>query len=196
MTDHNPNVPYTERSAGHPDEYATPADRRRAVGERIAEARTAAGLSLSELARRAGIGKGSLSEIESGQRNPTLDTLYAIAGPLRLPLTALLGESSGIEGSGDRLHARILYVRHHPDGATTEVIWLQVLPGGIRVSPPHGPGVIETVQVVTGDLTAGPVGDERRALAGQTLRWISDTDHTYRTTEGAEAVLTIHSPAP
>ncbi|HEY9293380.1 MAG TPA: helix-turn-helix transcriptional regulator, partial [Microlunatus sp.] len=49
-----------------------------AVGRRLREVRVSRGLSLSELARQAGIGKGSLSEIETGRRNPTLETLYAL----------------------------------------------------------------------------------------------------------------------
>jgi XRE family transcriptional regulator, regulator of sulfur utilization len=169
-------------------------ERRRAVGSRIATIRGDRGMSLSELARRAGIGKGSLSEIESGQRNPTLDTLYAVAGPLGVPLTALLGEAAGTEGSGEFLHAQILHVEHHDDGATTEVVWLRVLPGGVRTSPAHGPGVVEHVHVVTGDLRAGPVGAEQVATQGESLQWISDRDHTYRSAAGATAVLTIHSP--
>ncbi|MFW0783249.1 helix-turn-helix domain-containing protein [Gordonia sp. CPCC 206044] len=174
----------------------TPHDgrRRRAVGHRIAALRGDRGLSLSELARRAGIGKGSLSEIEAGQRNPTLDTLYAVAGPLGVPLTALLGEEAGTEGSGEFLHAQILHVEHHPDGATTEVVWLRVLPGGTRTSPAHGPRVTETVLVVTGEVVAGPVGAESHAAAGETLQWTSDTEHTYRSVDGATAVLTIHTP--
>lgn len=170
--------------------------RRRAVGSRIAAARSERGMSLSELARRASIGKGSLSEIESGQRNPTLDTLYAIAGPLGVPLTALLGEEAGTEGSGEHLLARVLHVEHHPDGATTEVVWLTVLPGGTRVSPAHGPGVTEHVLVVEGELTAGPTGAERHAASGDSLTWHSDVEHTYCSGEvPAQAVLTVRSPA-
>ncbi|MGC4962949.1 helix-turn-helix domain-containing protein [Gordonia sp. DT218] len=168
--------------------------RRQAVGSRIAALRADRGLSLSELARRAAIGKGSLSEIEAGQRNPTLDTLYAVAGPLGVPLTALLGEDAGTEGSGEFLHAQILHVEHHPDGATTEVFWLRILPGGVRTSPAHGAGVTENVHVVTGALEAGRAGTERHAEPGETLQWISDVEHTYRSRTGATAVLTIHSP--
>src|SRR6185369_8292111 len=62
------------------------------VGARIRELRAARGWSLSSLAERAGVGKATLSEIESGQRNPTLETLYAIAAPLRVGLSALLAE--------------------------------------------------------------------------------------------------------
>ncbi|AZG46125.1 helix-turn-helix domain-containing protein [Gordonia insulae] len=170
--------------------------RRHAVGNRIAAIRADRGFSLSELARRARIGKGSLSEIESGQRNPTLDTLYAVAGPLGVPLTALLDEDAGTEGSGEFLHAQILHVEHHPDGATTEVFWLRVRPGGVRTSPAHGAGVTENVHVVAGELDAGRLGAERHAGPGETLQWISDVEHTYHSAAGATAVLTIHSPRP
>ena len=59
-----------------------PASPGAAAGARVRALRTSAGLSLSALAAEAGIGKGSLSELESGRRNPTLDTLYALARPL------------------------------------------------------------------------------------------------------------------
>ncbi|MFR9803164.1 helix-turn-helix domain-containing protein [Pseudonocardia sp. RS010] len=36
-------------------------------------------MSLSELARRASVGKATLSGLEAGTRNPTLDTLHAVA---------------------------------------------------------------------------------------------------------------------
>ncbi|MGV9827619.1 helix-turn-helix domain-containing protein [Gordonia sp. NPDC003429] len=169
-------------------------DRRREVGARIAALRSARGMSLSALARAAGVGKGSLSELEAGQRNPTLDTLYAVAGPLGVPLTALLGEESGTEGGGSFLTARLIHVEHHDDGATTEVFWLRVLPGGLRRSPPHGPGVVEHVRVIRGHLHAGPEGSERAAGPGESLQWLSDTPHTYRTDDGVLAVLTIDSP--
>lgn len=59
------------------------------VGERLRAARRERGLSVGGLAEAAGIGKGSLSEVENGVRNPTLSTLYALAGALELPLSTL-----------------------------------------------------------------------------------------------------------
>lgn len=169
-------------------------ERRRTVGARISALREQRGLSLSALAREAGIGKGSLSELEAGQRNPTLDTLYAVAGPLGVPLTALLGEETGVEGTSPHLAARLLHVEHHGDDTTTEVFWLHVTPGGVRESPAHGPGVVEHILVASGHLVAGRVGEERSAGPGESVEWISDVPHTYRSDDGALAVLTIRSP--
>ena len=70
-------------------------DLARLVGERLRAARHERGLSLAALADAAGIGKGSLSEIENGARNPTLSTLYALAGTLGVPLATLLADRAG-----------------------------------------------------------------------------------------------------
>ena len=44
------------------------------VGERVRAERQARGLSVGALAAAAHVGKGSLSEIENGARNPTMST--------------------------------------------------------------------------------------------------------------------------
>jgi len=49
------------------------------VSKRVRSLRERRGWSLSELARRAGIGVSTLSEIEAGQSAPRLDTLVALA---------------------------------------------------------------------------------------------------------------------
>lgn len=61
-----------------------------AVGARIRSTRVARRISLGSLASATGLGKGTLSELERGLRNPTLDTLFAIATCLDLPLSQLL----------------------------------------------------------------------------------------------------------
>src|SRR5699024_7406670 len=52
--------------------------------------RLRAGLSLSEVARRAGIGKSTMSGLETGTGNPSLETLWALAAALDIPLARLL----------------------------------------------------------------------------------------------------------
>lgn len=47
-------------------------------------------MSVEELAARAGVAKGNLSEIERGLRDPRYTTLLAVAGGLGLTLAQLL----------------------------------------------------------------------------------------------------------
>src|SRR6266478_8887865 len=52
--------------------------------------RRRSGLSLTEVARRAGIAKSTLSQLESGTGNPSLETLWAICVTLDAPFSRLL----------------------------------------------------------------------------------------------------------
>ncbi|WP_262851677.1 helix-turn-helix domain-containing protein [Mumia quercus] len=165
------------------------------IGGRVRDLRVARGLSQSALARAAGVGKGSLSELESGQRNPTLATLYALAGPLHVPLAALLDDAVGAEVSGGGLTAHLVDVRTS-EGTTVETYAMRFAPGSIRRSPAHGDGVVEHLVVTRGRLRFGTPGELRTAAGGEHGRFGADRPHTYEVLgdEPAEAVLVILTP--
>ena len=52
--------------------------------------RARAGLSLTEVANRAGVAKSTLSQLESGTGNPSLETLWALCVALEMPFSRLL----------------------------------------------------------------------------------------------------------
>src|SRR5260370_34169694 len=52
--------------------------------------RARAGLSLTELARRAGIAKSTLSQLEAGTGNPSVETLWGLAVALGVPFSRLV----------------------------------------------------------------------------------------------------------
>ncbi|HEY3505966.1 MAG TPA: XRE family transcriptional regulator [Actinocatenispora sp.] len=52
--------------------------------------RTGRGLSLSELSRRSQIGKATLSALEAGAGNPTIETVFSLSRALELPISDLL----------------------------------------------------------------------------------------------------------
>src|SRR5690349_462293 len=85
-------------------------DLARLTGKRLRAARRERGLSLGALAAAAHVGKGSLSEIENGVRNPTLGTLYALAGALGVPLATLLADRPGVRVVSPGIEARLLDV--------------------------------------------------------------------------------------
>src|SRR5689334_25204189 len=71
-----------------------PAERGRAPLMTIARAlrgeRARTGLSLTELARRAGVAKSTLSQLESGAGNPSVETLWALSVALDVPFSRLV----------------------------------------------------------------------------------------------------------
>src|SRR5215470_7804561 len=65
----------------------------RLLGTNLRARRDEQGISLSELARRSGIAKGTLSQLESGAGNPTIETVFSLSNALGIPVSALLAES-------------------------------------------------------------------------------------------------------
>ncbi|MFU8872256.1 helix-turn-helix domain-containing protein [Micromonospora sp. SL4-19] len=166
-------------AAAPPDRDRTPAAGAEAVGRRVRALREERGMSLSTLARSAGVGKATLSGLENGTRNPTLETLYAVTARLGVPLTAVLSAPAAAPTvSGAAVSATLLEVFTDTD-ATYELYRMRVVPGPGQLSPAHQPGVTEHVTVFAGVLRAGPVDAPLTAAAGGHLRWTSDVPHSY-----------------
>jgi transcriptional regulator with XRE-family HTH domain len=166
------------------------------VGARVRALRERRGLSLSELARRAAVGKATLSGLESGTRNPTLDTLHAVAAALDLPLTALLGPPPGAV-HGVAVEMRLLRV--FDDGPVTYELYRMRIPAGLaQRSPAHHAGVTEHATVFAGVLETGPVDAPRRAGPGEHVEWAADVPHGYAARGPADvlASLLIRYPRP
>jgi len=62
------------------------------VGRNVRRVRLAAGLSQAKLAERMGVDRAYVSGLESGQRNPTVVTLWHICEALGVRLRTLFDE--------------------------------------------------------------------------------------------------------
>jgi transcriptional regulator with XRE-family HTH domain len=176
-----------------------------AIGRRVRRLRQERGISLTELARKAGIGKATLSGIETGTRNPSLEKLYAVAGQLGVPLAALLAESppqdeegrdpAGAQVSGAAVDAVLLEV-FRDGGVTTELYRLRIRPGSVQRSPAHPPGTVEYLTVYAGAARVGPPEAPLEARAGDHVSWAADIPHVYEALDGTEvrAGLLIRQP--
>ncbi len=172
------------------------------VGANLRAVRSVRGLSLSEVARRAAIGKGTLSELEAGQRNPTLETLYALAQVLEVPLGELLVETEAADGDrqvlvragGADLSGRTIDVqlmdRTAIGGFRQEIYRLYARAGSRYVSPGHRPRVVEQLLVHSGTLVAGPEQDPVTLGPGDYLRFDGGADHVYEA-PGTDVVATL-----
>jgi transcriptional regulator with XRE-family HTH domain len=163
------------------------------VGANLRAARAHRGLSLSETARRADIGKGTLSELEAGRRNPTLETLYALATVLDVPLGRLLvvesessenaalvvNRASCADLSGRTVDVQLMD-RVLGGGQRLEVYRLQVRAGARYVSVAHRPRVIEQLLVHSGTLVVGPKSAPETLGPGDYIRFDGGVDHVYQ----------------
>jgi transcriptional regulator with XRE-family HTH domain len=172
-----------------------------AAGLQVLRRRQQRGMSQAELARRTGLSKATLSQLEAGVSNPTIDTLDAIAVALALPLTDLLTRSA----ESGTLHLQATAAAS--DGPTRELlrrisggnsleIWRLRLPPNTSVEGvPHAPGTNEHLLVAAGYLTAGPTDDTRELAPGDLLAFAGDAPHTYSTTDTpADVTVVIASP--
>ncbi|MFG2820020.1 helix-turn-helix domain-containing protein [Kitasatospora sp. NPDC048365] len=166
------------------------------VGARLRELRTARGMSLSELARRAEVGKGTLSELEAGRRNPTLETLYALTTALGVPLsTALHGPALQVAVSGRAVDA-VLLERFEDADAVTETYRVRIRAGAAQESAAHATGTTERIIVLAGTARVGPVAAPELIGPGEHGSWAADVPHLYQAPEGdAEALLVVRYPA-
>ncbi|MEU4533784.1 helix-turn-helix domain-containing protein [Streptosporangium sp. NPDC023825] len=161
------------------------------IGRRIRRLREERGISLSALARAAGVGKATLSGLENGTRNPTLETLWAITAELGVPLAMAVGTPPPVDASGSGTGTRAIPVVHgtavegtllqvfEDEEVTYELYRVVLRAGTTQVSPAHHEGVTEHVTVFAGTLSAGPVEAPLRAGPGEHISWRSDVPHAY-----------------
>ncbi|MEV4417164.1 XRE family transcriptional regulator [Catellatospora sp. NPDC049609] len=167
------------------------------VGARLRRLREQAGISLSELARRANVGKATLSGLENGTRNPTLETLWSVTAALGVPITALLTDQQSGVVRGSAVEATLLQV--FDDGPVTYELYRMVIPPGpAQASPAHHAGVTEHITVFSGLLLAGPADAPLTAGPGEHITWRSDVPHVYAAVgdQPVQASLLIRYPRP
>src|ERR1051326_3531975 len=166
--------------------------------------RESRGLSLGNLAEKAGISKTSLSKIESGLGNPSLEVLCRIAQALNVPIGTLFGEDAQpslqvirhdegqVVTSDSGLVIRSLFV----DGRNQRTeVYEMVSPSGVAYpSLAHAPGTEELIVCVEGSLRLGPRGQEVLLQAGDAVRVPADLPHMYESADGAKALLMMSYP--
>lgn len=167
--------------------------------------RAQAGLSMSELARRSGIAKGTLSQLESGTGNPTIETVFSLSNAFKVPVSSLLTERTApdvvlVRSAGlDVLSSNAVDLRmlRRLDLADTvfELYDQRVRPGQTQHSDGH-PG-LEHVVVTSGRLLVGPPDEPYLLGPGDYVCFPADQPHTYSTADSSPvvSVLLLQYPA-
>jgi transcriptional regulator with XRE-family HTH domain len=164
--------------------------------------RARAALSLTELARRAGIAKSTLSQLENGTGNPSLETLWALGTALGVPLSRLIdpprqdiqliraGEGVVMHAERDPYKAALL--ASCPPGARRDIYRVGAEPGEGHRARPHTAGTLEHLILGTGRVLAGPEGAAVELGPGDYLRYPGDTPHVFEALEpGTLGVIII-----
>jgi transcriptional regulator with XRE-family HTH domain len=155
--------------------------------------RRRAGLSLAEVARRAGIAKSTLSQLESGTGNPSIETLWALGVALDVPFARLVdpprprvqviryGEGPAVYSERANYIATLL--ASCPPNARRDIYLLTVQPGTPRESDPHMPGVVEHVVLSSGRALMGVTDDPVELTPGDYIAYPGDQPHIFKALE-------------
>jgi transcriptional regulator with XRE-family HTH domain len=158
------------------------------VARNLRRFRLERGMSLGELARRSGVSKQTLSKVEQGEGNPTVETLSLLGAALDMPARRLLTE-----------WGTPVYVQRHDEGEWSEAVnWSERLldetygSGYVRTlvlrlergtdSPtidPHSAGTLHHIYVITGKLRTGPLSEPVGLAAGDFVRFPGDVPHQH-----------------
>lgn len=155
--------------------------------------RRRAGLSLAEVARRAGIAKSTLSQLESGSGNPSIETLWALGTALDVPFARLVepqrpqvqviryGEGPAV--ASERADYVATLLASCPPNARRDIYLLTVQPGTPRESDPHMPGVVEHVVVCSGRARLGVTDAPLELEPGDYIAYPGDEPHVFEALE-------------
>ncbi|MCL5935194.1 MAG: XRE family transcriptional regulator [Firmicutes bacterium] len=159
------------------------------IGQRLRRLRTARGYSLERLAELTGVSKPMLGQVERGESNPTVGTLWKIAGGLGVSFSAFIEEPSPrvfvvratetmtlTEDAGRFVVSAVFTAR--PE-RPLEIFWVLLKPGCRRESEAHGEGVEEFITVSRGRLLL-KTGDAEYYLAeGDSVCFTAGCKHVY-----------------
>jgi transcriptional regulator with XRE-family HTH domain len=173
-----------------------------AIAAALRRERERAGLSLSELAKRAGLAKSTLSQLESGSGNPSVETLWALGVALDVPFSRLLDPPTVQTrvvraGAGQQIRSEQAdftgtLLAACPPGARRDIYVITAEPTEVRTAEPHLTGSIEHVVVVSGRLRTGPVGQLVELGPGDYAMFQGDVPHLYQgLVDGTTAVLVM-----
>ncbi|MCT9165799.1 transcriptional regulator [Acinetobacter baumannii] len=170
------------------------------IAKGLTRERQRAGLSLTEVARRAGVAKSTLSQLEAGQGNPSIETLWALCVALNIPFARLMEEPSnqvqvircgdGPTVSSEIANYKAILLATCPPHARRDVYLLIVEPGEDRLSEPHPVGSVEHIIVVEGRALVGLIDEAVELGVGDYICYPADQKHIFRALEtGTKALL-------
>ncbi|KRB80671.1 hypothetical protein ASE00_16675 [Sphingomonas sp. Root710] len=177
------------------------------IGPQIQALRKGRSLTLDDLAKASGVSRSMLSQIERGQANPSLATVWALCTALKIDIGELIvgtvterkphievasaSFTPEIKTEDGSCTLRILSPANHAE----EYEWYELIfqPGGSLVSSPHAKGTREHLTVLEGELQVRLGGEAVDVAPGATARYPADVFHSIhaRGENGARALLVM-----
>lgn len=165
-------------------------------------------MTLSALAEQAGVAKSTVSLIERGQGNPSIDTVWALAAALGVPFASLFhdeppaddvtvvradeasvrADQAGVDTEG----LRIRHLLTRTGGALIEIYTLELDEGTVRHAEAHVSGLFEHLTIAAGTVEISTDAFSETVGMGDLISFRADRPHTYRVIEGPVRFVSVH----
>ena len=146
-------------------------------------------LSLDKVAKMTGVSKSMLGQIERGEANPTVTTVWKIANGLKVSFTALMKRSqSDIEIINKTDLSPLLEddgkFRNYPifpfdEQRRFEIYTIEIDSGGYLNAEAHPQGTQEFITIFSGELTIKVKEEEYLISDGGSIHFSADAPHAY-----------------
>ena len=149
-------------------------------------------LSLDALAKETGVSKSMLGQIERGDVNPTISTVWKIANGLKISFTELMNRP---ETEYEMIDSGLLEPLVEDGGKFRnftmfpfdskrrfEIFYIEIDAGSQLQAEPHPTGAQEFMTVFSGELTVTVNGETFRIRKGCSFRFRADSPHGYQNT--------------
>lgn len=194
-------VPAQPPGADDPSEVTT-----EGMGRRIRAIRHAQGLSIRDLADRANISTGMISQVERGINDPSLQTARAIAKALHTPLFDLFQEPDSAEVAVVRADRRmamqsplggLTYQRISPGSGALEMLEGRLKPYGVSSEAAWSHPSEECAVSLEGTLSVEVDGHVEQLAPGDSCYFNSRSPHRYlnQTGEPVRFLVAITPPS-
>jgi transcriptional regulator with XRE-family HTH domain len=181
-------------------------DSRANIGFRLRERRQQLGLTLDEVARRTGLTKGFISEVERDRASPSVTSLLAICDVLGVRLGALFSVADSAVVRADQRQPINFggrgvqdYLLSPNTRTRLQAIWTELAPGGATGQEPYTLPADEAFALVLEGRVCIQVGSQTFALAtGDAITYDPREPHSFRNASARDSaqVLFVVTPPP
>ena len=162
------------------------------ISENLKRLREQKKLSLDGVAKLSGVSKSMLGQIERGDVNPTISTIWKIANGLKISFSELLSRPAAeyevvefqsmqplLEDNG---HYRNYLIFPFEENQRFEMLYIEMDPGSHLDAEPHPEGTEEYLTVFSGELSVAVNGETFTASNYSSIRFAADRPHRYQNT--------------
>ncbi len=178
-----------------------------ALSSNLRRLRTEREMSITQLARNSGVGKATLSKLEAGSGNPTVETLWSLADALGVGLSEMLTEKvpdlhvvrpeSTVWLTSREMVGRVIdRITTHGAVEVWEARFLVGQPFRTDHVPGHVPGTQEHWFIRSGRIRLGPEDGELVELGpGDYVRFVIERPFVFQAIDGdVDLVMLVNYP--